>query len=95
MAGNLDIFLFYFISLLLLLLIILANLSFSQNKMLLNVVNLLLVCECRLSLSKADYLLYKVKCFIRILGTDKTDNLACEIIYDNFTRDNYRFSNNH
>ena len=29
-----------------------------------------------------------------ILGTDKTDNLTCEIIYDNFTRENYRFSNN-
>ena len=28
-------------------------------------------------------------------GTDKTDNLTCEIIYDNFTCENYRFSNNH
>ena len=26
-----------------------------------------------------------VQCFIRISDTDKTDNLACEIIYDNFT----------
>ena len=30
-----------------------------------------------------------------ILGTDKSDNLTCEIIYDNFTCKNYRFSNNH
>ena len=41
------------------------------------------------------FLLYKVQCFIRISGTDKNDNLTCEIIYDNFTRENYRFSNNH
>ena len=40
-------------------------------------------------------LLYKVQCFIGISGTDKTDNLTCEIIYDNFTCENYRFSNNH
>ena len=39
--------------------------------------------------------LYKVQCFIKISGTDKTDNLTCEIIYDNFTCENYRFSNNH
>ena len=26
------------------------------------------------------HLLYKVQCFIRISGTDKTDNLTCEII---------------
>ena len=26
---------------------------------------------------------------------DKTDNLTCEIIYDNFTCENCRFSNNH
>ena len=30
-----------------------------------------------------------------ISDTDKTDNLTCEIIYDNFTCENYRFSNNH
>ena len=41
------------------------------------------------------FLLYKVQCFIRISGTDKTDNLTCEIIYDNFTCENHRFSNNH
>ena len=41
------------------------------------------------------YLLYKVQCFIRISGTDKTDDLTCEIIYDNFTCENYCFSNNH
>ena len=40
-------------------------------------------------------LLYKVQCFIRISGTGKTDNLTCEIIYDNFTCENNRFSNNH
>ena len=40
-------------------------------------------------------LLYKVQCFIRISGTDETDNLTCEIVYDNFTCENYRFSNNH
>ena len=37
-------------------------------------------------------LLYKVRCFIGISGTDKTDNLTCEIIYDNFACENYRFS---
>ena len=42
-----------------------------------------------------NILLYKVQCFIRISGTDKTDNLTCEIIHDNFTCENYRFSNNH
>ena len=26
------------------------------------------------------------------LSTDKTDNLTCKIIYDNFTCENYRFS---
>ena len=31
------------------------------------------------------YTLYKVECFIGILGTDKTDFLTCEIMYDNFT----------
>ena len=31
----------------------------------------------------------------RVLGTDKTDNLTCEIIFDNFTCENYHFSNNH
>ena len=31
----------------------------------------------------------------RISDTDKTDNLTCEIMYDNFTCENYRFSNNH
>ena len=41
------------------------------------------------------YLLYKVQCFIRISGTDKTDNLTSEIIYDDFTCKNCRFSNNH
>ena len=40
-------------------------------------------------------LLYKVRCFIGILDTDKTDNLTCENIYDNFTRENYRFSHSH
>ena len=25
-----------------------------------------------------------MQCFIRISGTDKTDNLTCEIIHDNF-----------
>ena len=38
------------------------------------------------------YLLYNVCCFTEILSTDKTDNLTCEIIYDNFTCENYRFS---
>ena len=28
-------------------------------------------------------------------GTDKTDKLTCEIIHDNFTCENYRFSTNH
>ena len=37
-------------------------------------------------------LLHKVQCFKRITGTD---NLTCEIIYDNFTCENFRFSNNH
>ena len=32
---------------------------------------------------------------MEILSTDKTDNLTCEIIYDNFTCENYRFSTNH
>ena len=32
---------------------------------------------------------------MRISGTDKIDNLTCEILYDNFTCENYRFSNNH
>ena len=32
---------------------------------------------------------YKVQCFIEISGTDKTDNLSREIIYDNFTYENY------
>ena len=41
------------------------------------------------------YLFYKVQCFIRIPATDKTDNLTCEIIYDNFTCENYCFSNHH
>ena len=41
-------------------------------------------------------LLYKVQRSIRISGTDKTYNLTCEIIiYDNFTCENYRFSNSH
>ena len=39
------------------------------------------------------YIKYSV--FIGISDTDKTDNLTCEIIYDNFTCENYRFSNNH
>jgi hypothetical protein len=38
------------------------------------------------------YLLYKVLCFIEISSTDKTDNLTCEIIYDNLICENYRFS---
>ena len=37
-------------------------------------------------------LFYKVYCFIEISSTDKTDNLTCEIIYDNFICENYRFS---
>ena len=42
------------------------------------------------------YILYhKVQWFIGIAGTDKTHNLTCEIVYDNFTSENYRFSNNH
>ena len=32
---------------------------------------------------------------MRISGTDKTDNRTCEIVYDNFTYENYRFSTNH
>ena len=40
-------------------------------------------------------LLYKVLYFIGNAGTGRTDNLTCEIIYDNFTCENYRFSNNH
>ena len=40
-------------------------------------------------------LLYKVQCFIRISGTDNTDNLTCEIIYDNFPCENYHFPNNY
>ena len=43
-------------------------------------------------LSDKKDLVYKVQCFIRISGTDKTDNLTCEIIYDNFTCENDRFS---
>ena len=35
-----------------------------------------------------------MQCFIWTSGTDKTDNLTCEIIYDNLTCENYRFSNN-
>ena len=38
--------------------------------------------------------LYKVSCFIRISDTYKTVNLTREIIYDNFTCDDFRFSNN-
>ena len=33
--------------------------------------------------------------YIGISDTDKTDNLTCDIIYDNLTCENYRFSNNH
>ena len=46
-------------------------------------------------IGKLNYcnLLYKVQCFKRISGTDTTDNLTCKIIYDNFTCENYRFSN--
>ena len=29
---------------------------------------------------------------MEISSTDKSDNLTCEIIYDNFTCENYRFS---
>ena len=36
----------------------------------------------------------KYSAFLRISSTDKTDNLTCEIIHDNFTCENYRFSNN-
>ena len=39
--------------------------------------------------------LYKVQCFIRISDTNTTDNLTCEdtceIIYDNFTCENFAF----
>ena len=35
--------------------------------------------------------LYKVQCFIGILGTNKTDYLTCEILYDNFTCERYHF----
>ena len=31
--------------------------------------------------AKYNILLYKVQCFIGISGTDKTDNLTCEVIY--------------
>ena len=41
------------------------------------------------------FLLYEVLCFIGISDTDKTQNLTCEIIYDNFICEIYRFSNNH
>ena len=34
-----------------------------------------------------------MQCFIVISGTDKTDDLTCEVIYDNFACENYRFSN--
>ena len=37
-------------------------------------------------------LLYKVSGFIEISSTDKSDNLTSEIIYDNLTCENYRFS---
>ena len=33
-------------------------------------------------------LFYKVQYIVGIAGTDKTDNLTCEIIYDNFTCEN-------
>ena len=44
---------------------------------------------------KYGTLLYKVQCYIGISDTNKTDNLTCDIINDNFTCENYRFSNNH
>ena len=49
------------------------------------------------NIAKLHYalLVYKVQCLIGISDTDKNDNLTCEIIYDNFTCENYRFSNNH
>ena len=28
---------------------------------------------------------HRLKCFIKISGTDETVNLTCEVIYDNFT----------
>jgi hypothetical protein len=47
--------------------------------------------QCK-SLSKTQYNSYYIKyeCFIEISSTDKSDNLTCEIIYDNL--ENYRFS---
>ena len=39
-----------------------------------------------------NFLFYKVQYIVGIAGTDKTDNLTCENIYDNSTRENYRFS---
>ena len=42
-----------------------------------------------------SYLLHKVQSFIKISGTDKTDKITCEIIYDDFTCENYCFSNKH
>ncbi len=35
------------------------------------------------------YLLYKLYSFIQLLATDKNDNLTCEIIFGNFTCDDY------
>ena len=52
--------------------------------------------KCHIREDKPLYFLsYKVQCFIGISDTDKTDGLTCEIIYDNFTSENYRFLNNH
>ena len=45
----------------------------------------------KLMLQNYSFLSYKVWCFIEISDSDKTDNLTCEIIYDNFTCENYRF----
>ena len=53
---------------------------------------------CRLNfvpIRSDDYFPEWKPAFIGISDTDKTDNLTCEIIYDNFTCENYRFSNNH
>ena len=40
-------------------------------------------------------LVYKVQCFTEISDTDTTDNLTYEIVYDDFTCENYRFSNDY
>ena len=46
---------------------------------------------CRYHVTGMRYfiLLYKVECFIELYATDENDNLTCEIIYGNFTCDDY------